>query len=157
MKHFQAIAAMARNRVIGAGNTIPWHLPDDFRWFRQKTTGHILLMGRRTYESIGRPLPHRATWVLTRSRLEIPGVRIVRDLGAIDPAAEPATIFICGGAQVYAQALPACSDLFLTRLKREVPGDTFFPEFEHAFEAVDEPLDHPEFTVVHYRNRQLAP
>src|ERR1041384_224773 len=67
MNHFQAIAAMSLNRVIGAGNKIPWHLPEDFKWFKHKTTGHVLVMGRKTFESIGKPLPNRTTLVLTRS------------------------------------------------------------------------------------------
>ena len=127
---FKAIAAMSLNRVIGAGNRLPWHLPEDFRWFKRMTTGQVIVMGRKTFESIGRPLPHRTTVVLTRAGAPIPGVRVVADLGQLD-AADPAfagrEIFICGGAQIYQQALPRCSDLYLTLVLREVEGDTFFP------------------------------
>ena len=109
---FKAIAAMSLNRVIGAGNRLPWHLPEDFRWFKRMTTGQVIVMGRKTFESIGRPLPHRTTVVLTRAGAPIPGVRVVADLGQLD-AADPAfagrEIFICGGAQIYQQALPRCS------------------------------------------------
>ena len=84
MKHFKAIAAMSLNRVIGAGNRIPWHLPDDFKWFKAKTTGHIIVMGRKTFESIGRPLPNRETIVLSRGGFVFPGVRVVR----VNPAIE---------------------------------------------------------------------
>jgi dihydrofolate reductase len=149
-KHFKAIAAMSLNRVIGAGNKIPWHLPEDFKWFKQLTTGHVIVMGRKTFESIGKPLPNRETIVLSRSQFSYPGVRTISELSAIDLAGESREVFICGGAQVYAQALPLCSDLYLTFVKREVEGDTFFPPFEDKFELVEEMRDTPEFRILHY-------
>jgi dihydrofolate reductase len=155
MKHFKAIAAMSENRVIGQGNRIPWHLPEDFKWFKQVTTGHVVVMGRRTFESIGKPLPNRTTVVLSRSGFAYPGVRTVASLAEIDVALEPGEVFICGGAEVYRRALPLCSDLFLTHVKRVVVGDVFFPAYEHLFEPVAEVMDRPEFRIVHYRNRQL--
>jgi dihydrofolate reductase len=151
MKHFKAIAAMSLNRVIGAGNKIPWHLPEDFKWFKQLTTGNVVVMGRKTFESIGKPLPNRETIVLSRSRFSYPGVRTDSDLSEINLAAEPREVFICGGAQVYALALPFCSDLYLTLVKREVEGDAFFPAFESRFELVEEIRDTPEFKILHYR------
>jgi dihydrofolate reductase len=153
VKSFQAIAAMSLNRVIGAGNKIPWHLPDDFKWFKQKTTGNVIVMGRKTFESIGRPLPNRETIVLSRSRFQFPGVRTISDLNEIDLAKESRDVFICGGAQIYQQTLPLCSDLFLTLVKREVEGDAFFPPFERDFELVEEIRDTPEFKIIHYRRR----
>ena len=160
---------MSLNRVIGAGNQIPWHLPEDFKWFKQTTTGHIIVMGRKTFESIGKPLPNRETIVLSRGAFSFPGVRVVRSLEEIirsAPSPRPFTplgagekesnvreIFICGGAQVYAQALPLCSDLFLTLVKREVAGDAFFPPFEDQFELAAEIRDTPEFKILHYRRR----
>jgi dihydrofolate reductase len=157
MKQFQAIAAMAENRVIGQRGAMPWHLPEDFRWFKQTTTGHVIVMGRKTFESIGRPLPNRTTLVLSRSGFTHPGVQTVADLGQIDPAADPREFFICGGADVYRQALPLCSDLYLTHVKRTVDGDAWFPPFEHLFEVEALVLDRPEFRVVHYRRRDAAP
>src|SRR5690606_19069464 len=148
----KAIAAMSLNRVIGAGNQIPWHLPEDFKWFKQMTTGHIIVMGRRTFESIGRPLPNRETIVLSRGNFSHPGVRTIQRLNDL-PAADGRQIFICGGAQVYAQALPLCSDLYLTVVKREVPGDTFFPSFEDQFELAAELQDNSDFKILHYRRR----
>jgi len=153
MKHFKAIAAMSLNRVIGAGNKIPWHLPEDFRWFKQLTTGNVIVMGRKTFESIGKPLPNRETIVLSRSQFSFPGVRTIPDLSQISLAGEAREVFICGGAQVYAQALPSCSDLYLTLVKREVDGDAFFPAFEDRFELVEEIRDTPEFKILHYRRR----
>ena len=84
-------------------------------------------MGRKTFESIGRPLPNRETIVLSRSQFSHPGVRTISDLGQIDLSNEPREVFICGGAEIYALALPQCSDLYLTLVKREVEGDVIFP------------------------------
>ena len=147
---------MSLNRVIGSGNKIPWHLPEDFKWFKKMTTGQIIVMGRKTFESIGRPLPNRTTIVLTRSAKSIAGVETVAELSAIDPA-NPAfagrQIYICGGAQVYQQALPLCSELYLTLVKREVEGDTFFPPFEDKFVLAERVMDCGEFTILHYRRK----
>jgi dihydrofolate reductase len=154
VKPLKAIAAMSLNRVIGAGNQIPWHLPADFKWFKQTTTGHVLVMGRKTFESIGKPLPNRETFVLSRSQFSHPGVRTIRGLDELSALGGEREIFICGGAQVYAQALPLCSDLYLTLVKREVAGDAVFPPFEDQFELAEEIHDTPEFKILHYRKRQ---
>ena len=145
---------MSLNRVIGAKNKIPWHLPEDFKWFKKMTTGHIIVMGRKTFESIGKPLPNRTTVVLSRQPEPIPSVRTISDLSQLDSLPETAgrDIFICGGAQVYQQALPLCSDLYLTVVKHNVEGDTFFPRFEDRFVLVEEVMDSPEFKILHYRN-----
>ncbi len=152
-KQFKAIAAMSENRVIGNGPAIPWHLPEDFKFFKATTTGHVIVMGRTTFESIGRPLPNRETIVVSRSGFAFPGVRTVTSLDEIDVEADAREVFICGGAQIYELALPRCSDLFLTHVKREVEGDVLFPPFEHLFESVSELRDTPEFRIVHYRRR----
>src|SRR3954447_6819956 len=123
---------MSENRVIGQGNRIPWHLPEDFKWFKKMTSGQVVVMGRKTFESIGRPLPNRTTIVLSRSRDSIPGVEIISDVKELSSASRlfaDREIFICGGAQVYQQTLSLCSDLYLTLVKKEVHGDTFFPRF----------------------------
>ena len=153
MGRFKAIAAMSQNRVIGNRLKIPWHLSEDFNWFKKMTTGQIVVMGRKTFESIGKPLPNRLTIVLTRTQRSIPGVQTVTDLNEIDLDHTTRTVFICGGAQVYEQALPLCSDLYLTLVKRVVDGDTFFPRFEDRFEIQEELLDCPDFKITHYRNR----
>jgi dihydrofolate reductase len=154
VKPFKAIAAMSLNRVIGLGNAIPWHLPEDFKWFKKMTTGHVLVMGRKTYQSIGKLLPNRTTIVLTRSGQSIPGVLTAPSLDLIDltvPELAGREVFICGGAQVYAQALPQCSDLYLTLVQRTIEGDAFFPPFEDRFDLVETLLDSPEFKILHYR------
>ncbi|HTI98141.1 MAG TPA: dihydrofolate reductase [Dongiaceae bacterium] len=153
MRPYQAIAAMSLNRVIGAGNQIPWHLPEDFKWFKATTTGHVIVMGRKTFESIGRPLPNRTTIVLSRAGWAHPGVTTIGSLEELAPLAAGRKVFICGGAQIYQEALPLCSDLFLTLVKREVTGDAFFPPFEEQFELAGELRDTPEFKILHYRAR----
>jgi dihydrofolate reductase len=153
LKNFKAIAAMSRNRVIGCGGKIPWHLPEDFKWFKKMTTGHILVMGRKTFESIGKPLPNRTTIVLSRGPFSHPGARAAADLSQVDwndPALAGREAFICGGAQVYAQMLPLCSGLYLTLVKREAEGDAFFPPFEHQFQLQEEIMDCAEFKILHY-------
>ena len=155
MKYFQAIAAMSLNRVIGKNNKIPWHLPEDLRFFKKMTTGQIVVMGRKTFESIGKPLPDRTTLVLTRGQTHIPGVETITDLSQIDLHKETRQVFICGGAQVYKEALPRCSDLYLTLVKREVDGDAFFPPFEDEFEFAALILERPEFKITHYVRREL--
>ncbi|MBI1842250.1 MAG: dihydrofolate reductase [Verrucomicrobia bacterium] len=152
MKRFKAIAAMSENRVIGQGNRIPWHLPEDFKWFKSMTTGQVLVMGRRTFESIGRPLPNRRTIVLSRSPFQFPGVEWAADLAQLNPDAMEGEVFICGGAQIYQQALPRCSDLYLTLVKRKMEGDTFFPPFEDRFVCVEKVRESVDFDILHYRN-----
>ncbi len=153
MSSFKAIAAMSQNRVIGQGNQIPWHLPEDFKWFKKMTTGNVVVMGRKTFESIGRPLPNRTTIILSRSNFQFPGMATVGSLEEIVKLAGDRPIFICGGAQIYEQALPLCSDLYLTTVKRVVEGDAFFPKFEDAFERVEVVADNADFTIEHYRRR----
>jgi dihydrofolate reductase len=155
LKQFKAIAAMSQNRVIGHEGKIPWHLPEDFKWFKKMTTGQVVVMGRKTFESIGKPLPNRTTVVLSRGRFSHPGARMAADLSQIDwtdPALAGREVFICGGAQVYNQTLALCSDIYLTLVKREVEGDAFFPPFEQQFKLVEEIMDCAEFKILHYRS-----
>ena len=154
-KAFKAIAAMAENRVIGNGPDIPWHLPEDFKFFKATTIGHIIVMGRTTFESIGRPLPKRETIIVSRSGYSYLGVRTVASLDEIDVNADERDVFICGGAQLYEAALPRCSDLLLTHVKRVAEGDVFFPPFESLFDAGEAVMENDDFRIVHYRRAEL--
>ncbi|OUW15801.1 MAG: dihydrofolate reductase [Opitutales bacterium TMED158] len=148
---WRAIAAMSENRVIGNGPDIPWRISEDFKWFKAKTMGGILVMGRKTWDSIGRPLPGRATAVVSRSQPKLPnGVDLLPSLDAIDSRNYRAPIWICGGGEIYRQALPRCQELFLTLVKRQVEGDAFFPEFEDQFELKETLRDESEFQIRHY-------
>jgi dihydrofolate reductase len=144
-----AIAAMAENRVIGRGNALPWNLPEDMRWFRECTRGKTLLMGRKTFASIGRPLPHRRTVVLSRSRAPIAGATVVRGLGELAAEVEGAhELWVCGGAEIYALTLPRWDELLLTRVKCKIEGgDAFFPTFENAFELAEVIRDTPALRI----------
>jgi dihydrofolate reductase len=130
-----AIAAMAQNRVIGVDGKIPWHSQEDFRWFKETTMGGILLMGRKTFASIGRPLPGRETWVLSRSSLKIAGVRTFKDLSEVVAASGQSgqKLFVAGGAEIYQLALPYCREILLTVFPFSVDGDTIFPEIIDRF------------------------
>lgn len=128
------VAALADNGVIGRSGTLPWHLPDDLRRFKSLTMGRPILMGRRTFESIGRPLPGRRNLVLTRSTAALPaGVEGVASLAmALEQCAGAAELCVIGGADVYRQTLPQADRLELTRVHAIVEGDVMFPEFEPA-------------------------
>lgn len=123
------IAAMAANRVIGRGNSIPWHLPEELQWFKATTMGHVLIMGRKTHESIGHPLPGRCTIVISRNpQLALPGCRTVQSLQqALDLCPDQDKVFIAGGAQIYALALPLADTIILSVLDQEFAGDVYFP------------------------------
>jgi len=147
---------MSENRVIGQGNKIPWHLPEDFKWFKQVTTGHVIVMGRKTFESIGKPLPNRTTVVITRSQFSFPGVKTISDLQALDELHKKypdQEIFICGGAQIYEQTLLQCTELLLTTVKRTVEGDAFFPPFENLFRLEQTIAETPDFRIQRFRRR----
>lgn len=126
-----AIVAMAENRVIGAKNQLPWHLPADLAHFKSITTGHPILMGRKTYESIGKPLPNRTNIIMTRDPYYQVDHCIV--VSSIDDAIAAASdehqeFFIIGGAEIYQQLLPSIQRLYLTLIHQEFEGDVYFPE-----------------------------
>jgi dihydrofolate reductase len=144
----KAIAAMSLNRVIGARGGIPWHLSEDLKFFKRMTLGQVVLMGRKTYESLGKPLPHRENWVVSSSPL--PGIRVVRDLTEIPDPGGGRELFLIGGARLYRELLPRCSELFLTLVKREVAGDALFPPFEEMFRLEELLLESPEMEIRRY-------
>ena len=132
MPIFKAIAAMASNHVIGNNGKLPWHIPEELQWFRQTTLHQILLMGRKTFESMGcRPLPYRTTYVLSSQKISYEGIRAITSIDELSDLQE--TIWLCGGTHIYEQFLPLCSELFLSVIHKPYEGDAFFPEFEHLF------------------------
>lgn len=128
------IVAMAKNRVIGINNMMPWHLPADLKHFKALTMGHHIVMGRKTYESIGKPLPGRTSVVVTRNRdYSAPGVIVESSLeAAISACGNDEEIFVIGGAELYAQALPLVSTLYITEIQQNAEGDAYFPEFDNT-------------------------
>ena len=157
------IVAMSRNRVIGAGGAIPWHLPDELKRFRNITMGHHLIMGRKTWESIGRPLPGRTSVVVTRQAgYRGAGAIVTHSLDeAITACRDDEEIFVIGGAELYAQALPRADRIYLTVVDADIEGDTWMPEFNasawretapQSFPA-DERHAHPYRCSIHERVR----
>jgi dihydrofolate reductase len=153
------IAAMAANRVIGDKGAIPWHLPEELQWFKATTMGHVLIMGRKTYESIGRPLPGRDTIVISRNPGRLfPGCARATSLPeALARCAGREKVFIAGGAQIYTLALPLADTILLSVLDQSVAGDTFFPVIpeqdfiETARTAIPGP---PPYTRIIYQRRR---
>lgn len=131
MRRLTLVAAYARGRVIGNGPDIPWHSREDFAHFKATTLGHTLVMGRVTHESIGRPLPGRRTIVVTRDPLwRDEGVHVAHSLDEALEMAGDSEVFVAGGAQVYALALPYATHQVLTEMHLDVEGDAFYPEFD---------------------------
>ena len=151
---FIAIAAMAENRVIGRGNQLPWHVPEDFRWFKGKTIGKTLLMGRKTLESLGKPLPNRKTIVLSRSGFAADGVTVVASLDELPSLLNEPELWICGGAEIYRMTMDRWDELFLSVVDGEHEGDAFFPEFEGKMTGGEVVHEGTGFRVRHYLGRQ---
>ena len=135
------IAAMSENRIIGRGGDLPWCLPADLARFKALTTGHMIIMGRKTFDSIGKPLPGRKSIVVTRNPDYHPGgVHVARSIEqAIGDSASEKEIFIVGGGEIYRQALPIVGKMYLTIVHATIEGDTYFPKFdERDWRLVDD-------------------
>jgi dihydrofolate reductase len=128
------VVAMAANRVIGRDNALPWRLPADLAHFKHVTMGHPIVMGRRTYQSIGKPLPGRKNIVVTRDRaFQAPGCTVVPSLEAAWKAAGDAEeVCVIGGTSLFEETLPIADVIHLTEVEADVPGDTYFPEFDRS-------------------------
>jgi len=150
------VAAVARNQAIGRKNQMPWRLPEDLKRFRRLTLGHAVVMGRRTFDSIGKPLPGRDNIVVTRSReWRHPGCRAANSIEAALALAQASQeVFVIGGAEIYLLALPRAVRLYLTEIERDFDGDAFFPEFDRSrwreVSRESRALDGPEGFVYHF-------
>ena len=151
------IVAMAEDRVIGSENTIPWHIPEELQLFKAHTMGHPILMGRKTYDSIGKALPGRKNIVVTRDiEFRAQGCTVYIDLekALIDHQHEK--LFVIGGEHIFAQTLSLADELYITYVKKQVAGDRFFPAFDEGrFEVVDQQVfdGDPPYTFIHYRKK----
>jgi dihydrofolate reductase len=139
------IVAMSKNRVIGDSNTLIWHLPEDLKRFKQLTTGNTIIMGRKTYESIGRPLPNRRSIIITRDLNYF-----VEDCEVVNSLEEALLLsnndcFIIGGGEIYKQSINIADKLYLTLIDKEFEGDTVFPEIENWLEVSCEDFNNDEF------------
>ncbi len=133
------IAAMDKNNVIGYENDMPWSLPNDLRHFKEVTSHHTIVMGRKTYESIGRPLPNRLNIILSRSDYQTQDqVKVISSIDEIKQMAKSEEIFVIGGGTIYEQFLPFADKLYITRIEAEFEGDTYFPQFDlKDWEVID--------------------
>lgn len=147
--HLTAVVAMTPERVIGRAGTLPWHLPEDLAFFKRTTSGHPIVMGRKTYESIGRPLPKRRNIVITRDpRWSAEGVEVIHrpdDLAGL-PEIE-GQVFIIGGAEIYQAFLPMVDDWLVSHVFEAHPGDTVLPDFESGFPESELIESHADFEV----------
>lgn len=136
------IVAMSQNRVIGKNNKLPWHLPEDLKQFKKITMGHPIIMGRKTFESIGKPLPGRENIVITRdSSYRAEGIRVTHSLQeAIQSFKVQDELFVIGGADIFKIALPFAHKIYLTLIAKNIEGDTFFPElnWKKEFKKMEE-------------------
>lgn len=130
MQKIAIVVAISENNGIGKDNQLLWHLPADLKHFKEITTGHAIIMGRKTFDSIGKPLPNRRNIVVTRNKdLKIENVEVVNQLGdAISLCTDEKDVFIIGGAEIYKQALSLCNQIYLTRVHENFEADVFFPE-----------------------------
>jgi dihydrofolate reductase len=130
------MAAKASNNIIGKDNTLVWHLPEDLKFFKQTTKGHTLIMGRKTFESLANPLPHRDSWIVTRNKdYKCTGATVFHSLeSALKKAEEKGldTIFLLGGGEIYRQSMNIADKLIITEVHHEFEGDTYFPEIDPA-------------------------
>ena len=133
---YKAVAAMASNRIIGRDGALPWRLPEDMKFFRTLTTGHPIVMGRKTWESLGRPLPNRRNIVLSRTLPPVEGADVIRSVEELKALGLTGDVYVIGGAEIYRLLMPECAAVYLTVLATDAEGDTRFPEFESAFPKV---------------------
>ena len=126
------VIAFGKNRGLGFGNKLPWHLPDDLKHFKEITRGHTVIMGRKTFDSMGRLLPERKNIIITRDRsYQVPGATLVHSIEeAIEKVKDEKEVFVIGGGEIVKLALPYLDRMYLTHVEAEVPADSFFPEFD---------------------------
>ncbi len=152
MTNLSLIVAFANNQVIGINNTLPWHLPEDLKRFRALTMGHHIIMGRKTYESLGRLLPGRTTIIVTRNKdFKVEGALIAHSLqAALLLAAGDAEPFIIGGAELYKEGLKLANKLYITEVHAEFVGDAFLPEIDLSAWSLSEKKDHSSANGLEY-------
>lgn len=154
------VAAMGDDRVIGLNGAMPWHLPAEMKHFRRTTRGQVVVMGRKTYQSIGGPLKGRTNIILTRDDdFAAPGCEVVHEIA--DLLADERPLYVIGGAELYRQFLPHADQMILTRIHQGFAGDTFFPAWDQAAWELVETVHHPrdeqnahDFTIETYHRRR---
>tara|TARA_R110000850_G_scaffold106369_3_gene217702 strand:+ start:2235 stop:2714 length:480 start_codon:yes stop_codon:yes gene_type:complete len=149
----KAIVAMASNRIIGKDGDLAWRLPEDLKWFKKLTLGNPIVMGRKTMDSLGRPLPKRRNVVISRSLTEAPdGFDLVGSCeDALKLLQEEETVFVIGGAQIYGEMIPLCDEVLLSYVYHPYEGDTSLPAFEEGFELAETLHRDDDFELRRYK------
>lgn len=144
MNQISIVVAISENNAIGKDNQLLWHLPADLKHFKNITTGHTIIMGRKTYDSIGKPLPNRRNIIITRQKdLNLEGVEVVNSLEeALSLSKDEEEVFIIGGAEIYKQSVAVSHRIYLTRVHQEFEADAFFPELDNESWKEVEKVDH---------------
>lgn len=152
------IAAMTRDMVIGSNNELPWHIPDDLKLFRRLTMGHPILMGRKTFDAIGQPLPGRENLVLSKNNLQSKHIHVFSNFtDALSAAAQfDHTLFVIGGATLYRMALPVADEMHISWIKKTYQGDVFFPRFSETDWAVVESRSYRDFCYKKYCRKEKS-
>ena len=148
MTDIKAIAAVSQNGVIGKKGDLPWRIPGELKWFKKITMGHIMVMGRKTWDSLPGILPGRENWVLSSTLKEKSGIKIFSSFESALNEAGSRTIFIIGGGQIYSSLLPQCNELYITEVQQVIEnGDAFFPSFEKDFIPTETLEKNKEFII----------
>ena len=148
MTDIKAIAAVSQNGVIGKNGNLPWRIPGELKWFKKITMGHIMVMGRKTWDSLPGILPGRENWILSSTLKAKKGIKIFSSFENALNEAGARTIFIIGGGQIYSSLLPQCSELYITEVQQFIEeGDAFFPSFEKDFIPTETLEENKEFII----------
>lgn len=151
------VVAMSKNRVIGNKGTIPWNIPGELKRFKELTTNNVVIMGRRTYEDIGRPLPNRENIIVsTTQTYQGDNIQTARSLQEAIELAGNKDIYIGGGARLYEEALPLVDKMYITEVDLEVEGDTFFPIFDESLFVKEIEEVYPEYTYITYTRKKAV-
>lgn len=148
MAQFKAIAAVSQNGVIGKQGDLPWRIPGELKWFKKITMGHVIVMGRKTWDSLPGALPGRENWILSRSKLSSENCRTFNSFEEIEKEAGDRTVFIIGGGEIYSSFISKCEELFITEVQQFIEdGDVFFPTFRNQFEFVENLEENEQFIL----------
>ncbi len=155
MAKIKAIAAVSLNGVIGKNGDLPWRIPGELKWFKKITMGHIIVMGRKTWNSLPGLLPGRENWILSRSAQSIKDAKVFTSFDEIENTAVDRTVFIIGGGEIYSAFLPKCKEIYLTKVQQTIQGgDVFFPSYQNDFYCAETLEKNEDFTIEKWRRNQ---
>lgn len=148
MANIKAIAAVSLNGVIGKNGDLPWRIPGELKWFKKITMGHILVMGRKTWNSLPGLLPGRENWVLSSKSIKKDGIHVFKNFNQVLETAGERTVFVIGGGQIYSSFLPQCNELYITEVQQHIEnGDTFFPAYKETFSCIETLEENEDFII----------